>query len=149
MEKRKLIWGSIKVFKIVIFPFRDKLRDFHIFIIVDIFFNLLSRFNSSISFLLYEYQIPSALKGPLTIFMDDKSGGKCNCLFLTFPIGIISVLLRFKRRPEYFSKLLKIAIAIDNECKSARNRVVSSAIKPIFCSISLILIPFMSLLSLI
>ena len=89
MEKRKLIWGSIKIFMIVIFPFKDKLLDFHIFISVDIFFILLSRFSSSISFLLYEYQIPSALKGPLTIFMDDESGGKCNCPFFSFPIRII------------------------------------------------------------
>lgn len=34
MEERKLIWGIIRVFRIVMFPFNDKLCDFdiHVFI---------------------------------------------------------------------------------------------------------------------
>ena len=64
---------------------------------------------------------------------------------LSFPIGIISVLLRLSLRPDSCLNFLNIDIDVVIKFMSARNRVVPSAIKLIFISMSPNFIPFIFL----
>lgn len=65
-------------------------------------------------------------------------------VFLLFLKGIILVLFRLNFRPKYFSNYFDFSIDNANEFVSSRKRVVLSAIRLIFSSVSLICI-FLSL----
>ena len=105
------------------------------------FFNLSVRFRVHTSFSSCEYHTPSALKGPLLIFILLISFGKELSFPFSLPSGIISVLSIFNFSHEHRLNLLKFVMACDSDVTSAIKSVVASAIRLIFTSVLFIFIP--------